>query len=158
MKGTTTHGEPGDVLVTQEEAAAMIELWSRREAMESSAWLSLRDVGETLNISRKGGAEFARASAPPATGVSRSWSTIDTFRHIALHGLIALSVMAALLFAVVMAWSIRAGYYTPPPFPLLAVFCGVWAAGWLLYYRRPVQRALRTVGSIVRTLARSITR
>ncbi len=123
--------------VTQQEAAEMIELWTRTSETHDPATLDLRDVIEALHISEAEGMSLlaqvrGQTPAPPVTGKL-------TAPSIVLHTLLALSLLASTsAFLSVLSWT--ASGIAGASELRIGFVAFLWTFGWLYYYRRPVKR------------------
>ncbi len=124
--------------VTQEEAASMIELWTRLD--ESEALLKLTDVSEALHIS-EGEAQGLLAqvrSKPTSSALSTS-----RVRVTVLRGLLAVSLFLASLFIGGCLADLHSGGHRLTATDwLTAAACATWIIVWLWYYRRPIRRVM----------------
>jgi hypothetical protein len=120
--------------ITQQEAAEMIELWTRTSETNDPPTLDLRDVIETLHISEAEGTRLltqVRRQAPAAKQLSAT--------SVILHTLLALSLLASIsAFCSVLSWT--ASGIAGASELRIGFVAFLWTFGWLFYYRRPVKR------------------
>jgi hypothetical protein len=119
--------------VTKEEAAAMIELWTREAEAQNAGAIDLRDVAEVLHISEgQAGVLLSRVRGETPS------------RKTALHPLLRLALLTllapTLVYSTAAIYVLLADLFKGRPFEPLdlagLLIALAWTVGWFRYLRR----------------------
>ena len=148
MNGAQFGREPERRLVTQDEAAAMVALWSRHAEEAASGLLELRDVAETLHISESDAsallAQVRRSARPAKRPMAKPLAAVLCF-------FLAMSLISSATAVCILGSDLFHGRH----FEAIDAFCLwlhlAWVLGWITYYRRPLARAFGGVARRIET-------